>query len=158
MLEQTKLTTHKAGRVAISVLLTGALLMPAFPLSEVLPAYADPVSSNAAVEASSNQDDRSSTSFPVDRINMDVPLDGTLIVAQGQTQSPLVTQQTQQTAPQKTEEEKQAILDSYLADGTITEDDLDNEFIVSSLTGSYLEQNGDGGGVGLWSSCSRGWP
>lgn len=137
---------HKAGRVAISVLLTGALLMPAFPLSEVLSAYADPVSSSVTVEAPSNQEDRSSTSFPVGRINMDVPLDGTLIVAQGQTQSPLATQQTQQTAPQKTEEEKQAILDSYLADGTITEDDLDNEFIVSSLTGSYLEQNGDGRG------------
>ena len=30
VLEQTKLTMHKAGRVAISVLLTGALLMPAF--------------------------------------------------------------------------------------------------------------------------------
>lgn len=146
VLEQTKLTMHKAGRVAISVLLTGALLMPAFPLSEVLSAYADPVSSSVTVEAPSNQEDRSSTSFPVGRINMDVPLDGTLIVAQGQTQSPLATQQTQQTAPQKTEEEKQAILDSYLADGTITEDDLDNEFIVSSLTGSYLEQNGDGRG------------
>ena len=52
MLEKTKPTTHNAGRVAISVLLTGALLMPAFPLSEVVPAYADPLSSDAAAEAS----------------------------------------------------------------------------------------------------------
>ena len=77
---------------------------------------------------------------------MDVPLDGTLIVAQGQTQSPLSIQQAQPAVSQKTEGEKRAILDSYLADGTITEDDLDNEFIVSSLTGSYLEQDPAGGG------------
>ena len=146
MLEKTKQTTHNAGRVAISVLLAGALLAPTFPLSEVQPAYADPASAKASGNTPSGQEaDQSTTESYTGRIDMDVPLDGTLIVAQGQTQSPLSTQQTQQAVPQKTEEEKQAILDGYLADGTITEDDLDNEFIVSSLTGSYLEQNGDGG-------------
>lgn len=36
--------------------------------------------------------------------------------------------------------EKQSILDSYLANGTISEKDLDNEFITDSLTGAYLEK------------------
>lgn len=143
---------NHAGRAALSVLLAGALLMPTFPLSEVIPAYADPAPSGAAdlsSSASSGQQatDRPSTGSYTGRINMDVPLDGTLIVAQGQTQSPLSIQQAQPAVSQKTEEEKRAILDSYLADGTITEDDLDNEFIVSSLTGSYLEQDPAGGGV-----------
>ncbi len=44
----------------------------------------------------------------------------------------------QLTAP-KTEAEKQAILDQYLADGTITEDDLANETLVEGLTGTYSE-------------------
>lgn len=38
----------------------------------------------------------------------------------------------------RTEEERQSVLDGYLADGTITRDDLDDDFIVDSLTGSYL--------------------
>lgn len=46
------------------------------------------------------------------------------------------------TAP--TEEEKQAILDAYLADGTITEEDLNDPFIMESLTGAYLEETQQG--------------
>lgn len=139
MLERTRMVPHRIGRIAISIVLTGALLMPAFPLSEVVPAYADPVSSDPAAEASEQ-----TISLSLDeRINMDVPIDGTVVVAQGQVESP---SEEERIIPRKTEAEKQAILDGYLADGTITEDDLDNEFIVSTLTESYLEQDGDGGG------------
>ncbi len=139
MLERTRMVPHSIGRIAISIMLTGALLMPAFPLSEVVPAYADPVSSDPAAEASEQ-----TISLSLDeRINMDVPIDGTVVVAQGQVESP---SEEERIIPRKTEAEKQAILDGYLADGTITEDDLDNEFIVSTLTESYLEQDGDGGG------------
>lgn len=38
----------------------------------------------------------------------------------------------------RTEEERRQVLDGYLADGTVTEDDLQDDFIVESLTGSYL--------------------
>ncbi len=137
---------HHAGRAALSVLLAGALFMPAFPLSEVMPAYADTASSDAAqaVDGASSSQDQSGVSSPAGRLGMDVSLDGTVVVAQDQVQSPAAVQPV---ATRKTEEEKQAILDGYLADGTITEADLDNEFIVSSLTESYLEQYSDGGGL-----------
>lgn len=143
MLEKTKPTMHSTGRFAISVLLTGALLMPTFPLSEVMPAYADPAPADAAAEASSNAATgqmavQPDTTTYAGRLNMDVPLDGTTIIAQGQVEGPIGDQQT---VSRKTEEEKQAILDGYLADGTITEEDLENEFIVDSLTEAYLEED-----------------
>lgn len=147
MLEKTKPTMHSTGRFAISVLLTGALLMPTFPLSEVMPAYADPTPVDAAAEASSNAATgqmavQPDTTTYAGRLNMDVPLDGTTIIAQGQVEGPIGDQQT---VSRKTEEEKQAILDGYLADGTITEEDLENEFIVDSLTEAYLEEDLRGG-------------
>lgn len=151
MLERTRMVPHSIGRIAISIMLTGALLMPAFPLSEVVPAYADPVSSDPAVEASEQ-----TISLSLDeRINMDVPIDGTVVVAQGQVESP---SEEERIIPRKTEAEKQAILDGYLADGVITEDDLDNEFVVSTLTGSYLEQDGDGGGSASGAAVPEGGP
>lgn len=48
-----------------------------------------------------------------------------------------------------TDEERQAVLEGYLADGTLTEEDLSNDFIVESLTGSYLDNDPAAGGSGM---------
>ncbi len=99
--------TMKGLRVALSVVLAAALIMPTVLLSNLGNMLPEPKSALDGVDASS-------------------------LIAEP-------SLQPEQASVPKTEEEKQAILDSYLADGTITEKDLGNQFIVDSLTGAFLE-------------------
>ncbi len=161
-------------RMVLCVLLAVALLFPSAPLSQVIPAYADthPLSVDAALEeepveegASAEESNNVPSSLP-HQIVVDVPLDGSVVNAQGELVDPDIasilfgedseTSDESLASPPRSEEEKQAILDAYLAEGDITEEDLDNEFIVDSLTGAYLEgeQNGSSANCG---NCMEGY-
>ncbi len=161
-------------RMALCVLLAVALLFPSAPLSQVIPAYADthPLSVDAALEeepveegASAEESNNVPSSLP-HQIVVDVPLDGSVVNAQGELVDPDIasilfgedseTSDEGLASPPRSEEERQAILDAYLAEGDITEEDLDNEFIVDSLTGAYLEgeQNGSSANCG---NCMEGY-
>lgn len=130
---------RNCGRIGISILASLALLIPAVPFSEIVPAYADQGFGSA--DASVSGADGSDSVVTPRIISVDMPLDGSIVDEQGNVtlndgalDGELLSDPA--LAP-KSEEEKQAILDGYLADGTITENDLDNEFIVDSLTGEY---------------------
>lgn len=131
MLETIRETLRIKGRVILSVLVVVALVMPALSLSDLAPAYAEPDGATETMAGPSYATDG------IGRIDLDVPLDGTVVDASG-AQTPVPTSEGQLVAP-ATEEQAKAILERYLADGTLTDADLQNEFVVDSLTGSYLE-------------------
>ena len=155
-------------RAVASVVVAAALVMPAFPLSQLAPAYADTADAACAdaADAAGQQataadaiDQQSpsagsspqvaseiSTAHP-GQIYAELALDGSTVDAYGNVTAgsdvlPSTESMDLASLP-KTDEEKQAILDGYLADGTITEEDLNDEFITESLTGGYMEADQD---------------
>lgn len=157
MLGGSKKTLRVGMRAVLCALLSIALLFPTVPLSQVIPAYADshPLSvesmeeEGSAQKSAQGEDENKAPSSLPHQIVADVPLDGSAVNAQGELIEPDVaaalfgedseaSDESLASIP-RTEEEKQDILDGYLADGTLTEDDLNDEFIVNSLTGAYLE-------------------
>ena len=146
-------TRVKGGmRAVASVVVAAALVMPAFPLSQLAPAYADTVEvadqqavtdQQATTTGSSPQGASEISTAHPDQIYAELALDGSTIDAYDNvtagSDALSSTESMDLASLPKTDEEKQAILDGYLADGTISEEDLNDEFIVESLTGEYME-------------------
>lgn len=169
-------TRLKGGmRTVASVVVAAALVMPAFPLSQLAPAYADTAdaayadAADAAGQQATAADQQATAADAIDQqspsagsspqvaseistahpgqIYAELALDGSTVDAYGNVTSGgdilSSTESMDLASLPKTDEEKQAILDSYLADGTITEEDLNDEFITESLTGGYMEADQD---------------
>lgn len=147
------LTTNAKGgmRAAVSIVIAAALVVPALPLSQIAPAYAetvDGVSQPSSVETSPEGPSSEISASHPEQIYAQLALDGSTVdvygnVTSGSDDLSLTEDMNLANLP-KTDEEKQAILDGYLADGTITEEDLNDEFVVDSLTGAYMEgEQGD---------------
>lgn len=164
----TRTTLRACTRSIISVVVAGALIVPAVPFAQIAPAFADTIESLAShpLSAASDADGTNggtgedANSETAARISKDMPLDGSSVDAQGQIISSELTAELGIGSPvaddlgsvlnmddgsilaPKTDEEKQAIIDGYMADGVLSEDDLQNEDLIKTLTGEYLEEQG----------------
>ncbi len=128
----TRSIVRKFNRAAVSVLAAAALALPAIPLSAIIPAYADQGEEGAQAAQSTKALNGASSQ----RVSADLPLDGSSIDSAGNITSYLgedddllsniINANPDGSLAPKSEEEKQAILDGYLADGTIDEDDLND--------------------------------
>lgn len=118
---ETKTATRPWGHILLSILLAIALVMPAFPLSAVIPAYAAPApEATGTVEDAADEaltDDPSLATIPPERISAVLPLDGSTVDAQG-----IITAgEGGPLAPQKIEETCGNCLDE---DGTLVAEEI----------------------------------